>query len=84
VSGYRSDTNRRPKFQRCPNYRLTSECSADVLARHAVAAPTADVGWQGFAITSAAVALMLQTRINPLWVLITGGTLGARRSVIRP
>ena len=35
-----------------------------------------DVGWQRLAIAGAAAALMLQTRISPLWVLITSGTLG--------
>jgi hypothetical protein len=28
------------------------------------------------AITAAAVALMLRSRTNPLWILIAGGTLG--------
>jgi len=35
-----------------------------------------DVGWQRLAITGAAAALMLRTRISPLWVLIASGTLG--------
>ena len=35
-----------------------------------------DVGWQRLAIAGAAAALMLQTRISPLWVLIKSGTLG--------
>ena len=34
-------------------------------------------GWVSFAVTVAAVALMLATRINPLWLIAGGGALGA-------
>jgi chromate transporter len=48
-----------------------------VIAGGYVMARTGDVGWSGVAITAAAVALMLRTRINPLWILMAGGALGA-------
>ena len=35
-----------------------------------------DVGWQGTLVTAAAVGLKLATRLNPLWILVTGGVLG--------
>jgi chromate transporter len=41
-----------------------------------VMAHTADAGWQAALITVAATALMLCTRINPLWILAAGGALG--------
>jgi chromate transporter len=52
-----------------------------VIAGGYVMARAGDVGWQSLAITGAAVALMLRTRINPLWVLIAGGTLGGLGAV---
>ena len=33
-------------------------------------------GWASLAVTAAAVALMLATRINPLWLIAAGGALG--------
>jgi chromate transporter len=48
-----------------------------VVAGGYVMARTGDVGWPSVAITAAAVALMLRTRINPLWILMAGGALGA-------
>jgi chromate transporter len=41
-----------------------------------VMAQAADDGWQAALITVAATALMLCTRINPLWLLAVGGALG--------
>jgi chromate transporter len=48
-----------------------------VIAGGYVMARTGNVGWPSVAITAAAVALMLRTRINPLWILMAGGALGA-------
>jgi len=42
-----------------------------------VMARTGDVGWPNVAITAAAAALMLRTRLSPLWILMAGGALGA-------
>jgi chromate transporter len=47
-----------------------------VIAGGYVMAHTGDAGWRSLAITGAAAALMLRTRISPLWVLIAGGILG--------
>jgi chromate transporter len=47
-----------------------------VIAGGYVMAHIGDVGWQSLAITGAAAALMLRTRISPLWVLLAGGILG--------
>jgi hypothetical protein len=35
----------------------------------------ADTGWPSAMIAGAAVGLMLATRLNPLWMLMTGGAL---------
>jgi hypothetical protein len=39
-------------------------------------ARAAAVGWQSVSITAAAAALMLGTRLNPLWILAAGGVMG--------
>jgi len=48
-----------------------------VIAGGYVMARTGDVGWPSIAITAAAVAVLLRTRLSPLWILIAGGALGA-------
>ena len=48
-----------------------------VIAGGYVMARTGDVGWPSAAITAAAVALMLRTRLSPLWILMAGGASGA-------
>ena len=48
-----------------------------VIAGGYVMARTGGVGWPSVAITAAAVALMLRTRLSPLWILIAGGASGA-------
>jgi chromate transporter len=47
-----------------------------VIVSGTVMARAADVEWQAAAVTVAAAALMLKTRLNPLWMLFAGGTLG--------
>ena len=47
-----------------------------VIAGGYVMAGAADNNWQSAAVTAAAVALMLATRINPVWILLMGGILG--------
>jgi chromate transporter len=39
-------------------------------------ARAADTGWRAAAITIAAAAIMLATRLNPLWLLLAGAALG--------
>jgi chromate transporter len=47
-----------------------------VIAGGYAMAQAGDSGWAGLAVTVAAVALMLATRINPLWLIAAGGALG--------
>ena len=47
-----------------------------VIAGGYVMARAADTGWQSVVVTAAAAALMLATRVNPLWILGMGGVLG--------
>jgi chromate transporter len=47
-----------------------------VIAGGCVMARTGESGWASLAVTVAAVALMLATRINPLWLVAAGGALG--------
>jgi chromate transporter len=47
-----------------------------VIASGTVMARAADIGWQAAAVTITAAVLVLGTRINPLWMLFAGGTLG--------
>jgi chromate transporter len=48
-----------------------------VIAGGYVMARAADIGWQNALVTAAAIGVMLGTRLNPLWILMTGGVLGA-------
>jgi chromate transporter len=47
-----------------------------VVASGTVMAHTADAGWQAAAVTIAVAILTLGTRLNPLWMLLTGAVLG--------
>ena len=47
-----------------------------VIAGGYVMARAADTGWPSAMVTGAPVGLMLATRLNPLWILMTGGALG--------
>jgi chromate transporter len=47
-----------------------------VIAGGAVMARTADANWRGVAVTGAAAALLLVTRLNPLWTIAAAGVLG--------
>jgi chromate transporter len=47
-----------------------------VIASGMVMARAADAEWQAVAVTVAAAALMLRTRISPLLILLAGGALG--------
>ena len=63
-------------WQRVARRALAPLTIGFVIAGGYVMARTGDIGWQSLAITGTAAALMLRTRISPLWVLIAGGTLG--------
>jgi chromate transporter len=47
-----------------------------VIAGGTVMARAADPNWRAAAVTVAAALIMLRTRLNPLWMLLAGGTLG--------
>jgi chromate transporter len=47
-----------------------------IIAGGWVLARTGGNGWRGLAITAATAALMLSRRVNPLWLLGTGGLVG--------
>lgn len=47
-----------------------------VVASGAVMAQTADSGWRGLSVTGAVAALMLLTRLNPIWLLMAAAVLG--------
>jgi chromate transporter len=48
-----------------------------VIAGGYVMARASDAGRRIALVTAAAAALLLATRINPLWILVTAGALGA-------
>jgi len=54
-----------------------------VIASGMVMARAADTGWQAAALTIAAAAIILRTRLNPMWLLLAGG-LSAPRSLVIP
>jgi chromate transporter len=47
-----------------------------IIASGMVMAQAAGITWAAIAVTGAAAVVMLTTRLNPLWVLAAGGTLG--------
>src|ERR1700719_2811516 len=59
-------------WQRIVRRGLVPVTMGIVIASSYVVARAADTEWQAAMITGAAVAVMLGTRINPLWMLITG------------
>ena len=47
-----------------------------VIASGTVMARAADTSWPAVAVTTAAAAITLATRLSPLWMLLLGGALG--------
>jgi chromate transporter len=47
-----------------------------IIAGGYVMAVAGQTGWRSIAVTVIAIGLVLRTRINPLWFLITSGALG--------
>jgi hypothetical protein len=47
-----------------------------VIASGVVMARAADTGWPSAVLTIAAAAVMLATRLYPMWMLLTGAALG--------
>lgn len=63
-------------WQRIIRRGLTPLTIGLVVAGGYVMAGSAAVGWQSVALTAAAAALMLVSRLNPLWILTLGGAAG--------
>ena len=47
-----------------------------ILASGYILARAADQGWSGYAVTAATVALVLTTKLHPLWLLGAAAVLG--------
>jgi chromate transporter len=47
-----------------------------VIASGTVMARAADSSWRAVVLTIAAAAVMLVTRLNPMWMLLAGAALG--------
>jgi chromate transporter len=63
-------------WQRIVRLGLVPVTMGLVIAGGAVMAHAADNGWRAVAVTVAAAAITLTTRLNPIWLLFAGGALG--------
>jgi chromate transporter len=70
------DRFRNAPWQRIVRFGLVPVTMGLVIASGTVMARAADTGWPAAAVTIAAAAITLATRVNPLWLLVAGGTLG--------
>jgi len=71
------DRFREARWQRIARRGLAPVTIGLVVAGGVVMARTADTDWALLAVTIAAAAVFLATRINPLWTLAAGAALGA-------
>ena len=70
------DRFRDAPWQRVVRLGLVPVTMGLVIASGMVMARAADTGWQAAAVTIAATAITLATRLNPMWLLLAGGALG--------
>jgi len=70
------DRFRDAPWQRVVRLGLVPVTMGLVIAGGLVMARVADAGWQAAAVTIAAAAITLSTRLNPMWLLFGGGALG--------
>jgi len=70
------DRFRAAPWQRIVRAALVPVTVGLIIASGAVMARAADTGWQAAAVTAVATVLMLQRRLNPLVLLLSGGALG--------
>ncbi len=63
-------------WQRIVRLGLVPVVIGIVIAGGAVMARAADTGWRTAVVTLAAAAATLATRLNPMWMLLAGATLG--------
>jgi chromate transporter len=70
------DRFRNARWQRIVRLGLVPVTTGLVIAGGTVMAHAADAGWRAAVVTIAAAAIMLGTRLNPLWLILAGGALG--------
>jgi chromate transporter len=70
------DRFREAPWQRIVRRGLAPVTIGLVIAGGVVMAGAADTGWPAMALTAAAAAVLLTTRLSPLWTLAVGGALG--------
>ena len=70
------DRFRNAPWQRIVRLGLVPVVVGLVIASGMVMARAANTGWQAAALTIAAAAITLATRLNPMWMLLAGGALG--------
>jgi chromate transporter len=70
------DRYRDARWQRIVRLGLVPVVMGLVIAGGTVMAGAADSNWRAAVVTIAAAAILLATRINPLWTLLAGGALG--------
>ena len=63
-------------WQRIVRLGLVPVIMGLVIASGTVMARAADTSWRAVALTMAAAAIMLGTRLSPLWMLLAGAALG--------
>jgi chromate transporter len=76
-SGFRLwDRFRETLWQRVISAGIAPLTIGLIIAGGAVMARTADANWQGVTVSGAAAALLLTTKVNPLWTIAAAGILG--------
>ena len=76
-AGYRLwDRFRAAPWQRIVSLGLVPVTMGIVISSGIVIARAANTGWRAAALTIAAAAITLATRLNPMWMLLAGGGLG--------
>jgi chromate transporter len=71
------DRFRDARWQRIVRLGLVPVVMGLVIAGGTVMARTSDSNWRAVLVTIAAAAITLATRLNPIWLLLLGGALGA-------
>jgi chromate transporter len=70
------DRFRDAPWQRIVRLALVPVIMGLLIASGTVMARAADTDWRAVAVTIAAAAVTLATRLNPMWMLLAGGALG--------
>lgn len=70
------DRFRDAPWQRIVRLGLVPVVMGLVIAGGTVMARAVDTDWRAGTVTLAAVAIILTTRLNPMWILLAGATLG--------